>query len=1539
MRLSRQLGLVSFAATATLVAGPLVGTASAAVTATSTTPSSGTVIPDAAHRPNQVTVTYSEQVYSPAATTPPADAPKITITRNGTPFACTLGPTSGPTAATITCDAPQANFVDGSYTVNYSATATNPLSGSVSGTFSFLIDTTAPVLQSTSPANGHTTHGDSIGATYDEALAAVPTSSMTVKNLGGSGVTLAGTSSLTNGGKTLTWTPSSTLTEAGNPYVATATVQDLYGHATTSTWNFTVDTTPPAKPTVTAPNYVNSASVTAATFYGTAEPLSTVTVTAVGGATKVVTTTADGSGAWSTTADLSTLTDGPVSVSATATDEAGNVSPVSDAASSTKDTTAPTLSPTITVTPSAVTKASTAVTVSGSAGTPGATDAGDGIAVTIANGGSSLSGSGVGAADHSYAVGPIDTASLPDGTLTVTVTATDPAGNTTTHSTTVTKDTVPPSVLTLSMTSPVNAANQASRTVSGTADPTAVKVTLWVTDGGAGSTAHVDVVPDAGHAFSHAFDLTSLADGPLTVHAIAYDAAGNPSTEVTAAGVKDTVAPSAAVFTAPAYVNIATAPAFGLSGTAEAASAVHLVITDSTHTVTADTVTGQNGAWAVSGLDLRSLSDGTVQITATVTDAAGNATTGVAHTTNKDTVAPAKPTGISVDNAYGATSRTVSGTGTVGDTIDITATSDGGPGTATGSSSLAASSYAIPVTVSGLPDGTLSFVVTETDPAGNTSPASSPATAYRDTTVLALVSSAPAAGAFVTDQHVFAATYNEQLDLASSTVTVVQDSTGAQLAHGAASLSTDLHTISVTMTDPSLPEGAYTATFTVKNHVNGDTDSTTSVVHITVDRTAPTAPTVTSLANATPANVTAVPVAVTAAEGYGSLTVTVTDAAAHTATATVAMASGTSVATTVDVSALTDGPITATAVQTDRAGNASAASAGLGATKDTVVPAAPGVGFDGAVSATHTTVRLSGTGENGATLDISVDDTDGATTPVTGQTTVSNGTWSKTLDLSSLSDGTLTATATQTDGVGNVSPRGTATTMKDTVAPTAPGVQFNGPVSAASAHAVTVSGTGENGDTLTVSVDDTSAGTTPVLATTSVSAGHWSAVLDLSTLADGTLTATATQTDGVGNVSPAGQATVGKDTLGPSGSVGFTGTLSAANTVAHITGTGENGLPVSVTLDDADTATAPVTGTAAVSAGHWTLDLNASGLSDGTLTVVASQTDASGNRSANWSATTTKDTVAPAAPTLTSAGPVTATDRIAHLSGTGEDGATVSVTLDDADSTTAPLTGTATVAAGHWALNLDASSLVDGALVATAHQTDPVDNASPAASTAFMKDTVAPAVTLRSPTAPFTIYSTLTATYAGSDANGVSSYDVRYRQAAYSSGFGAYVYPSAWQGTTTTNVQLVTKPGVTVCFSVRSHDAFGNVSTWSPQHCTSLVLDDRALTASSAWSRSTTSGYYYRTFTQTKSAGAALTRSSTQVDRIAVLATRCPTCGSVAVYVGSAYVGTLNLTAATTQARVLMVLPAFRYRTGTVTVKSIKAGALTRIDGLGLTRV
>jgi len=187
--------------------------------------------------------------------------------------------------------------------------------------------------------------------------------------------------------------------------------------------------------------------------------------------------------------------------------------------------------------------------------------------------------------------------------------------------------------------------------------------------------------------------------------------------------------------------------------------------------------------------------------------------------------------------------------------------------------------------------------------------------------------------------------------------------------------------------------------------------------------------------------------------------------------------------------------------------------------------------------------------------------------------------------------------------------------------------------------------------------------------------------------------------------------------------------------------------------------------------------------------------------------------------------------------------------------------------------------------------------------------------------------------------SGVRSYDVRWRKAGYGTDYGAFTYPSNLQNTTTKELYLPMNPGWEYCVSARVRDNAGNVSGWSAERCLARAVDDRSLSASSGWSRlSSPSGYYSGTYTKAVRTGLSLTRSGVTTRRIVLVATRCASCGSVSVYIGSSLVGTVSLYSSTTRRQDFVSLPLMSsMHSGTVTIRTTSAKPV-EIDGIAFRR-
>ena len=136
-------------------------------------------------------------------------------------------------------------------------------------------------------------------------------------------------------------------------------------------------------------------------------------------------------------------------------------------------------------------------------------------------------------------------------------------------------------------------------------------------------------------------------------------------------------------------------------------------------------------------------------------------------------------------------------------------------------------------------------------------------------------------------------------------------------------------------------------------------------------------------------------------------------------------------------------------------------------------------------------------------------------------------------------------------------------------------------------------------------------------------------------------------------------------------------------------------------------------------------------------------------------------------------------------------------------------------------------------------------------------DTIAPVVVVTAPTATFTKRQLITVSWVTRDSgSGVISTAVRYaRSRAGAAAMSPWVQPTGWTALTTPRLAVTGATGYRYCFQARSRDLAGNISAWSLPRCTTVPLDDWALTASAGWSRGSLSGWLASTYTATAARG------------------------------------------------------------------------------------
>jgi hypothetical protein len=538
----------------------------------------------------------------------------VTVSEGGNPI-CTAQ--AHPTTGAWSCQ-PATPLSDGPHTIT--ATATDPAGNQSqpSAPRPFTVDSSTPAPTITSPVAGGVTSDN----TPTISGLAEPGSTVTVSE-GGDPICTAQADPITG-----IWSCEPATPLSDGPHTLTATATDPAGNQSqpSAPQPFTVDTstpgdtTPPAPPTITSPAAGSTTNDTTPTIAGLAEPGSTVTVSE--GGNPVCTAQADPvTGVWSCEPGAP-LSDGPHTITATATDAAGNQSQPSAPQPFTVDTSAPgdttpPAPPTITSPAAGSTTDDDTPTISGLA-EPGST-------VTVSEGGNPIC---TAQADPVTGIWSCEPATpLAPGPHTITATATDPAGNQsqpTNHPFTVgappPTDTTPPAPPTI--TSPADGATTSDNTpiISGLAEPGS---TVTVSEGGVPlCTAQADPIT----GLWSCEPATPLTDGPHTITATATDAAGNQSQPTMQSFVVDTSTPGDATPPAPPTI---TTPAANsvisdtmplIAGLAEPGSMV--VVSEGGTLICTAQADPVSGVWSCT--PATPLSEGLHSIQATATDAAGN---------------------------------------------------------------------------------------------------------------------------------------------------------------------------------------------------------------------------------------------------------------------------------------------------------------------------------------------------------------------------------------------------------------------------------------------------------------------------------------------------------------------------------------------------------------------------------------------------------------------------------------------------------------------------------------------------------------------------------------------------------------------------------------------------------------------------------------------------------------------------------------------------------------------------------------------------
>ncbi|MCB5360345.1 T1SS-143 repeat domain-containing protein [Vibrio lentus] len=744
-------------------------------------------------------------------------------------------------------------------------------------------------------------------------------------------------------------------------------------------------------------------------------------------------------------------------------------------------------------------------------------------------------------------------------------------------------------------------------------------------------------------------DYSGFAEGELTVVASITDVAGNTISS-TDTILKDTLVNIGVDFSASddEFYNQSEVSNGALVGTVanvEDGQTISITITDSQGKSVDYSTTVSGGNWTLTGQDYSAFAEGQLIVEASVTDIAGNTATST-DSIVKDTLASISVNFSASDDEYynsvevsnGALVGTVANvedgriisitiTDSAGTSVDYSTTVSGGAWTLTNQD------YSV------FAEGTLKVEATVTDVAGNT--ATSSDTIVKDTLVDIDV-----------DFDGFGDEFYNQTEVDAGSLV------------GSVGNVEDGQTITITITDSLNVSQVYTTIVSGGNwNLTGQDYSSFAEGELTVeasvtDKAGNTAASSDTIVKDTLASID-VDFSASDDEFYnfvevsnGSLVgtvadvddgqtifITITDSAGASINYSTVVSGGTWTLTGQDYSSFSEGILTVQATVTDVAGNVAISSDTI--VKDTLADINvdfDGFGdeyynqsevVDGVLVGTVTNV------EDGQTISIII--TDSAGTSVEYSTTVSGGNWTLTdQDYSDFAEGTLTVEATVTDVAGNTA-TSSDTIVKDTLISidvdfSASDDEYYNLAEITNGALVGTVADVEDGQTITITITDSL--NVSQVYTTTVAGGNWTLTgQDYSDFAEGILTVEASVTDVAGNTVTSSD-TIVKDTLA-SITAEFDDADNILNTeevksvrLQGVVQNVEDGQTVDVTVTDSNNQS--ITLQTVVVAGAWSIDdVDLSAFADGNITVEAVTVDIAGNETTGTDSTGQINTVPP----------------------------------------------------------------------------------------------------------------------------------------------------------------------------------------------------------------------------------------------------------------------------------------------------------------------
>ncbi|NWN91628.1 cadherin-like domain-containing protein [Marinobacter adhaerens] len=1108
-----------------------------------------------------------------------------------------------------------------------------------------------------------------------------------------------------------------TVDHNGNPI--DDTVNDILDHVA---GDITVDN-------VTVDNTAKEAVIKGSTDDVPKDAVVEITLTDGEGNTATGTTTVDGDGNYTSDGiDTSGLVDGDFTVDVKTTDNNGNEVTGESGGNTTGSTELDQFDGDLTVGFDAAIDAENAIAVPVS-GTTDDVAAGDDVTLTFtsSNGGAPVVVTTTVAADGTYST-TADLRGLTDGDITVDATATDRNGETVADDDTAIKDALAAEIA-IDTTTVDDTTGEIDITGSTTDVAEGTDVVVTITDQNNVS-VDVTVQTDAdGNYTVTEKDIKGLTDGDLTITAETVDHNGNPIDD-TATDAMDHVSGDLTVDTTIVDDGAQTVDISGSTTDVHPGEEVIITIKDQDgNEVTTTTTVNPDGIYDVTGENISSLVDGSLDITAESTDNNGNPVSGTGVDA-MDNLAGDITVAFTNDPIADPALAEVTGSTTdvaPGEEVTLTFTDQNGDTTTAIAVVDSSGEYTTTVDLRGLTDGRIDVDATATDRNSDT------VNATNDAVLDAVVSD-------------IAINYTS-VDDGAGTIDISGSTTDVAEGTGVVVTITDQNNISVDVTVQTDANGNYTVT---EEDISGLTDGPLDIKAETVDHNNNTIDdTANDILDHVASDITVDNVTVdnTAKEAVikGStddvpkdavVEITLTDGEGNTATGTTTVdGDGNYTSDEIDTSGLVDGDFTVDVKTTDNNGNEVTGESDGNTTGDTELDQFDGdltVGFDAPIDAENAiAVPVSGATDDvapGTVVNLTF--TDQFNNQTTGTAVVAtDGTYTTTADLRGLTDGDITVDATATDRNGEAVSDDDAA-IKDALAAD---IAIGNTSIDDGAGTIDIAGTTTDvaeGTDVVVTITDQNNVSVDVTVQTDANGNYTVTEKDIKGLTDGDLTITAETVDHNGNdiddtANDVLDYVDGKITV-------ENVTVDDDNQTVSFDGKTEDvpeNATVNITVTDKDGSVA--TGTAVVggNGNYIASDIDISGLVDGDFDIDVSTTDNNGedvDGAGNGTLDNIDDTITVNLDHVTSANETAVT-----VTGSTTDvpaGSDVTLTLTDGTNTH---TATATVAQdGSYVTVVDLNSLDDGPISvdAAADGRNQAVNASDNA----IKDVLAPSLTITS---------------------------------------------------------------------------------------------------------------------------------------------------------------------------------------------------------------